>query len=119
MSVAGAKKRVVIWRLLTGILREVHKLHFDGPLGADLDLLMILGAVVASENEGRPTSASKISNYLEMPRETVRRKMVQLEKLGLLKSSGNGKFEAGPKIRSEHLPKIAKMIRAAAAALTR
>ena len=57
MSVAGGKKRVVIWRLLLGRLREIHKQHFDAPLGADLDLLMILGTVVAPENEGRPTGA--------------------------------------------------------------
>jgi hypothetical protein len=71
--------RATLWRMEIELLREIHRYRFakrGRRFGSDVELMIVYGAVMLSHGFGTPVRALPISRYLEMPRETVRRHMV-------------------------------------------
>jgi hypothetical protein len=56
----------------------------DRKLGPDIILIIIFAASVNTYDEGLPVTANKIAHFLELPRETTRRHLQTLVRLGLL-----------------------------------
>jgi hypothetical protein len=67
--------------------RRGHKLRFPRhhQLGADLQMYFVFGAATVFLSQRKPVRASTIGRYIQVPRETVRRHLVMLTRLGLLK----------------------------------
>jgi len=79
-------------------------------------LLFVLASVAATANNGLPANASKIAFYLEMPRETVRRRLQELVELGLVEREGDS-YRQIARLTELQIKHLAKLIRDAAAAL--
>lgn len=85
ISAETRRIRVLLFRMVLEILRAIHKAVMPGrKLAADLQKMMVLGATTSSHAEGKPTTANEISKYIEMPRETTRRTLNQLERDGFV-----------------------------------
>ena len=78
--------RAVIWRMVIEIFRRGHKVRFPRhrQLGADLETYFVFGAATVFLSQGKPVRPSTIGRYIQIPRETVRRHLVMLTRLGLL-----------------------------------
>lgn len=111
------RQRLLLWRLLVELLRGSHSRIFPGgKLGADMYELMVLGAVIATCLEGRTATATKIAYYMELPRETTRRTLNRLVKLGLLARFNHG-YEPTEKIGSAGIEPVANLVKKTAALL--
>lgn len=58
--------------------------------GASADQVLLVGAVFVGQAEGRPMNASKLSEYVGMPRATVIRKLGSLSRRGVIERDGGG-----------------------------
>jgi DNA-binding transcriptional ArsR family regulator len=111
------QKRLAIWRILISALRKGHSSNLPGrPLGPDIPLMMVFGTVVILSSEGNPTNVSKVAAYLELPRETTRRHLDQLVRLGLLKRD-HRQYRLTQNVVSKHIDALGAFIRGAAAKL--
>ena len=110
--------RSIVWRLVMDLMRARHKsvLNKGRPLGPDIMLLFVLASVAATANKGLPATASKIAFYLEMPRETVRRRLQELVELGLVEREGDS-YRQIARLTELQIKHVTKLIRDAAAAL--
>jgi len=109
--------RSIVWQLVMDLMRARHKTVLKGrPLGPDIMLLFVLASVAATANKGLPATASKIAFYLEMPRETVRRRLQELVELGLVEREGDS-YRQIARLTELQIKHLAKLIRDAAAAL--
>ncbi len=85
-----ANKRLVAWKLTYGLARQAHAAHFPGRrFGSDIGMLFVLGAMIATHNEGLVASVSNVAHYVDMPRETTRRMLRELERLGIAARTGD------------------------------
>ena len=111
-------QRLLVWRCVLDTLRNSHRVYFPGRrFGSDLQLLMILGAVVASRTEGKPTTAAKLACYLDMAPETMRRNLDTLVKLGLLERNENIYVPSPRVASSDHIISAVAWIKRTAGAL--
>jgi DNA-binding IclR family transcriptional regulator len=55
----------------------------------DLTEVVLLAATIAAHIEGKPARIGKLCLYLELPRETTRRCLGKLIKLGLIRRDGH------------------------------
>jgi hypothetical protein len=82
--------RIAVWRLIARLNHTVYKRHFGGgDWMSDLVDYHIGVSAAISELEGRPARASKLADYLRMPRETVRRSLLRLVERGILRREGD------------------------------
>jgi hypothetical protein len=110
------KRRLVIWRLHLETTREMHKTFFHGRLGSQLDLVYAFGAVLASYLERKATNTAKLAAYIDMDHNTMQRKLVALERLGLIERKGRNGWVPCPKVltTTQHVPRLTRLIKTAA-----
>src|SRR5262245_4647357 len=109
--------RSIVWQLVMDLMRARQKTVLKrGPPRPHIMLLSGLAAVPATANKGHPATASKIAFYLEMPRETVRRRLQELVQLGLVEREGDS-YRQIARLTELEIKHLAKLIRDAAAAL--
>lgn len=114
MTRASDRHRPKIWHLLLDVLSEMYGAHFPGEPSRDYALLVVLGCALLVHERGHPIRASKVAQSLSLPRETVRRKLLELVRRGVLAPSAKpGTFTVRHN-HTEHLDKIAGKIRHAA-----
>ena len=58
------------------------------PFGARLETLYIALCVALGDIDGKPFSVAKIAAYMRVPRTTVRRRLDQLQRWGLIDRQG-------------------------------
>jgi CRP-like cAMP-binding protein len=95
-------ERLTIAHLLVGLAREVHQTFLKGtgrPFGAEIDIVFVAACVSIGDFEARPMSASDVSNYIEMPRATVQRKLSELIRRRVVTRRGN-RFVLAPRPES-------------------
>jgi IclR helix-turn-helix domain len=87
--VEHAEIRVGLWHMILDMMKEGHRFRFPGrAFGPDLELYFLFCTAVMMDVEKKPVRASALARYLEMPNETVRRRMDKLVELGLLERDG-------------------------------
>jgi len=87
-------ERLSISRLLIELTKTFHKRTFVGShagkaFGAEIDIVFVAACVAIGDFEDRPMSASDVSNYIDMPRTTVQRKLDQLVGRDILARDGH------------------------------
>ena len=91
--------RAIVWQLMITVLKLGHRQRLpDRPFGPNLEMYFVYGAALILIWQRRPVRATTISRHLEIPRETTRRHLTQLTKLGLLQKD-DGTFSAGTRSR--------------------
>jgi len=101
--------RALVWQTVFALLKLGHKERLPGrPFGPDLPLFLVYGTALLSVYGRRPVRASSISRQLEIPRETVRRHLAQLVKLGILERR-DGTYDIGESAR--HVPHAKAFVR--------
>lgn len=84
-----AKERLVITRLVNALLRSRAKYYYpDLGLSESYEMQLIANAVYVGQIGGRPTGVSEIARQLDMGRPTVRRRLVELVRRGLVEKKG-------------------------------
>ena len=92
-------ERCAVWKMIIGSLRISHKLRFPHRrFGEDLSLIFVHGAATICLATDTPIRACIIARLLDMHRETVRRRLNELVKLGVLEKS-HRKYIAGKGMR--------------------
>lgn len=81
------QERLDLCRWYLALTRTMHDLTFPkkrGGYGSDMELMLVLMCIFIGDAEGRPTSATKISNHCGLSRTTVYRcpeKLIALKKV--------------------------------------
>ena len=77
-----AAHRLVLVRLTLDMLRLVHTTYApnEEPFGARMETLAVALCVALGTFEGKPFTATKIAAYLDMPRNSVVRRLKRLER---------------------------------------
>lgn len=87
------KTRLIVAHLAVDLLRTWSmQIRGDDKFGADLDASVIVMAIVIGHLEQRPMSASKISEYIGIPRTTVLRKLQALQVDGMIARTSGAEF---------------------------
>jgi HTH domain len=88
--IEAAPQRQVYCRLALDIMRTIHETYapHGEPFGPRLESFFIAICVVVGDIEKKPFSATKIAEYMNVPRTTVVRRLDQLEGWGLIKRHG-------------------------------
>ena len=78
------KFKYTVAKLILDLTRTIFEHRYQGPrhFGAEADACMIAFAIVIGHYEGRPMTANKIAQYLQIPRRTVARKLEFLCEIG-------------------------------------
>ena len=83
------------YRIAKVILDLLHAVHGGGfrrrgepVMIVDVDRVLISAVVLIGEHEGRPRAVGDIVRQLGMPRETVRRKLATMVKVGVIERHG-------------------------------
>lgn len=72
-------------RLTIDMVRLAYTAYFAGDnFASGSELVLLCMAVGIGQLEGKPMSASKIAQYIGMPRATVMRKLAELQAMGLI-----------------------------------
>jgi hypothetical protein len=107
--------QLAMWRLHLESTRLIHAAFFPtGRLGTDIDLVYVLGAAVVGYSGRRASHASGLARALGMPRETVRRKLNQLVRRGLIRQEGKRYVPADKTLETGQRARLARMLTAAA-----
>lgn len=94
-EIAYLEARATLWQLVMTLLKLGHSERLPKrQFGPDLQLYFVFGSAVVAIYNRRPVTASAIARYLALPRETTRRHLMELVRLGLLVKH-NGGFAAG------------------------
>ena len=81
--------KIAVWPLCMEFMRHSNKVHFPGTrFGSNTEKLLVLAATVMFYSEKIPANPSKLSEYLEMPRQSVSRHLACLEKKELVMKWG-------------------------------
>jgi biotin operon repressor len=89
-KVAAAHERLVLCRLVIGIMRTLHE-HYapiGEPFGKRLETMFIGMTLLLGQIEHKPFSVAKLAAYMNMPRTTVIHRLGRLQKWGLLHREG-------------------------------
>jgi len=85
------ENRGVIATGVIDILREFCRLHFaTSSLSETVEESLISAAIVIGQADGRPMTATDISNYLGYPRPTVVRKLLEISTFRKIKKVREG-----------------------------
>jgi DNA-binding transcriptional ArsR family regulator len=80
-----AKQRLVLAKLLLRMVQFVTSVYMDEQMfGSQADDALLLVAVYVGQAEHRPMTASKLAEYVGMPRPTVVRKLREMQQCGLV-----------------------------------
>jgi hypothetical protein len=112
--------RATLWRMEIEILREIHRYRFakrGRRFGSDVELMIVYGAAMLYYGFRTPVRALKISRYLEMPRETVRRHMGRLVALGLFERAEDQSFVPTKELRKVEIERALRLLRHGTAGL--
>lgn len=78
-------KNLLALRLVVEMMGCINNAYFGENRGsANTDCVLLCAAVAIGEFEGRPMSASKLSEYVGMPRASVMRRLSYLESIGVI-----------------------------------
>lgn len=84
------RERLAICRMLIEVITIAHNTHFPGgSITTTSDALLVAAAVFIGHAEGRPMGASKIAAVLQMPHQTVLRKLAVLIENKIIHRRGN------------------------------
>jgi predicted transcriptional regulator len=96
LTVDRDKERLAVWGMITRINDTLYKRHFfRGAWMSDLVDYHVAVDAAMFEIECGPARASKLADYLGMPRETVRRSLHRLVKRGILRRKNDHFLMAG------------------------
>ena len=89
-AIKKARQRLVLCRLMIDMMRTVHGAYAPAsePFGARLETFYIALCVALGDIDGKPFSVAKIVAYMRVPRTTVRRRLDQLQRWGLIDRKG-------------------------------
>jgi biotin operon repressor len=89
-KIAKARQRLVLCRLMIDMMRTVHGAYAPAsePFGTRLETFFIALCVTLGDIDGKPFSVAKIAAYMRVPRTTVRRRLDQLQRWGLIDRQG-------------------------------
>lgn len=89
--------RLVVLKLIMGLMRSAHTAYFNRvrKFAPNSDYVLICLAVAIGEIDGKPLSASRISEYIGMPRVSVMRKLTELQARGLIERPARSKYTFG------------------------
>ncbi|WP_134497424.1 helix-turn-helix domain-containing protein [Microvirga pakistanensis] len=93
-----ADERRIELRFLMSLMRLLTSAK-NAPMASGADSILIIGAVAMGQIEGKPFRASKLAEYVGMPRPTLLRRLSNLIEEGWIESTENGQYLLG----SEHL----------------
>jgi hypothetical protein len=83
------KQRLCIIKMLLTILHNLESMYMPGRgLAASSTEIVIMLAVLSGHYEGRPYSASKLAKFVGMPRATLMRRLVELERANVIVRRG-------------------------------
>lgn len=86
-------KRAALWRIGIDTLKDsCAELYPDTKFGNCIDHLVLLGAAFALRDIGHAINANRLATYLEIPRETARRRLNNLIDKGLLAREPHGEI---------------------------
>lgn len=110
--------RATLWQLVMTLLKLGHKERFrHRHFGTDLQLYFVYGSALVAIYNRRPVRATNIARSLDLPRETCRRHLALLVKLGVLERRGR-EFIAGPgSLSMEHITSALSAVQTACAKL--
>jgi hypothetical protein len=89
-KIKKARQRLVLCRLMIEMMRTVHGAYapVSEPFGTRLETFFIALCVALGDIDGKPFSIAKIAAYMRVPRTTVRRRLYQLHRWGLIDRQG-------------------------------
>jgi biotin operon repressor len=89
-AIKKARQRLVLCRLMIDMMRTVHGAYapVSEPFGTRLETFYIALCVALGDIERKPFSVAKIAAYMRVPRTTVRRRLDQLQRWGLIDRQG-------------------------------
>ena len=89
-KIKKARQRLVLCRLMIDMMRTVHGAYAPAgePFGTRLETFFIALCVTFGDIDGKPFSVAKIAAYMRVPRTTVRRRLDQLQRWGLIDRQG-------------------------------
>jgi hypothetical protein len=93
MPIHRSQERLIQARFLLDLVRLLDPL--PGVHGGHFEMTMIVVGVVFGELEGRPFQASKLAEFLRMPRPTLVRRLKDLVEDGIIERRG-GRYFANP-----------------------
>ena len=92
----GLHERAAISRMILRVVEAVHLSwfsendeHHSEPMGRNLDAIFVGMLVVIGTSEGKPLTLSGISKSLDMPHQTVARKLRHLMEIGIVQRRGD------------------------------
>jgi DNA-binding transcriptional ArsR family regulator len=87
------ERMMILMRLIIDLSREAYASRNDDDyFGANWERALLMMAVAIGQMEGRPMSASKIAQYIGVPRATASRKLDELSAMGLLSKNDQKQF---------------------------
>lgn len=95
-------KHIYIGKLTIDLLRDGARLqqnflqHQEDHWGTVVDLMMIELALIIGQVDEKPMSATKVSQYIGIPRPSVIRKINQLVESGMVERLPTNKFRVSP-----------------------
>jgi hypothetical protein len=98
---------MVLIQMVIAILRSMHgnyipkRQHF----GRTIETLVIWARVVMGDYECKPFSASKIADYLRIPRSTVTRRLLQLQDWKMIERRGHYYYAHAKTLNSTYGPR--------------
>lgn len=94
MPIQRAQERKIHFRFLMDVMRAIMGAQSHD--GYSLDSVLVLTAVGLGELEGKPFKASKLAQYLGMPRATVQRRLAEIMADGLIIQTPGGHYISNP-----------------------
>jgi len=86
-----ARQRMIVAKLMIDMHRMIYQ-GTDGRFGTNADLILVVCAISVGTHSGQPMGATKIANYVGMPRASVLRKIAYLEENGWIVPTGRAKW---------------------------
>ena len=115
------RERASLARLTIGLVKTVLKGRArTRPIGGSVGSLLISGAVLIGQADGKPKTASDIARYLGVPRATAQRKLNSLVRQGeVYRHGGRYCMTADPHAPYAYVDDAVRLIQNAAKALSR
>lgn len=95
-------KQKCVSRLAIDLLRDAIRAqanlfgHQDDHWGTVVDLMLIQLALIVGQHDDKPMSATKVSQYLGLPRTTIIRKLSQLVELDVVERVDGNRYRVKP-----------------------
>jgi DNA-binding transcriptional ArsR family regulator len=90
MAILHTDARLVMCNLFLDIARQVHRTYLPGTkFGTRCETLYVSVCVAIGHMDGKPFTASKLAEFLDIPRTTVLRHLAALTQQGLVVRSGD------------------------------